>query len=318
LGAIKGVGRPAMLGVDEVRAGQAFTDLTDFATRVDPRLVNKRCMEALARAGAFDSIESNRARALAAAPALSSLAASAEVERASGQISLFAGPSEARPVLPEATPFSEADRLDHELDSVGFYLSGHPLDDLMAGGLRERIVLAAHREEVAQTRSFLDMVGVVRSRVEKVSKTGGKFAYVRLSDPSGEYELMVPPELLQTSREILEPGEKIFCRVKVRRQEEEIRLAMENVRRLSEVSLGSHDALYVRLTPQASITQLAQFAAQLQRAKAAASGALFLEIPIEGESWVTVALKGSYPVDLGAMSALKSVPGVDQVRPAAA
>jgi DNA polymerase III subunit alpha len=318
LGAIKGVGKPAMLGVEKVRAERPFVDLIDFAERIDPRLVNKRCIEALARAGALDPVEPNRARSLAAAPALASLAAVAEDQRTSGQASLFGGPAQARPVLPDAQVFSEADRLDHELESVGFYLSGHPLDDLIAGGLRDRIVLAAQREEVAQSRSFLDMVGVVRSRVEKPARTGGKFAYVRLSDPSGEFELMVPPELLQTSRDVLEPGEKVFCRVKVRRQEEEIRLSMENVRRLSEMSLGSHDALYVRLTPQASFPQFAQFAAQLQKARAAASGDLILEIPIDGHRWVTMKLNGSYPVDLGAMSALKSIPGVDQVRPAAA
>jgi hypothetical protein len=109
----------------------------------------------------------------------------------------------------------------------------------------------------------------------------------------------------------------VFCRVKVRRQDEEIRLNMENVRRLSDVSLGGHEALYVRLTPQVSFSAFAQFTSQLKRAKSPSSGALILEIPLGGDNWVTLELEGRYPVDLGAMSALKSAPGVDQVRPAA-
>src|SRR5690606_11325348 len=130
--------------------------------------------------------EPNRARAFASAATLSAIAASAAEQRSSNQVSLFGDQPSQRLRLPSAAPWSESERLDNELASVGFFLSGHPLDDLLDGAMRARITLAAEREVVGAERPFLDMIGVVRSRVEKPAKAGGKFAIVTLSDPSGE------------------------------------------------------------------------------------------------------------------------------------
>jgi DNA polymerase III subunit alpha len=317
LGAIKGVGKPAMLSVENARAEAGpFKSLHDFAERVDPRLVNKRCLEALARAGAFQSVEPNRARALAAAGLLAALAASADEARATSQSSLFADVADTRAPLPNAKPWSENERLDNELASVGFFLSGHPLDDLLAGDLRAQIVLAAERMTASLERAYLDMVGVVRARVEKPARSGGKFAYVTLSDPSGEFELMAPPELLQASRDELEVGSQVICRVKVRRTDEEVRFTMETVKPLQRAALGRHEALRVRLSSSASMESIANVAAGLRKVRSQMTGAIILEIPIEPGQLVAVALDGRYPVDFGAMAAFKSLPGVDQVRPA--
>jgi DNA polymerase-3 subunit alpha len=318
LGAIKGVGKPAMLSVELARAKGPFRDLQDFAERIDARLVNRRCFEALAKAGAFNPLEPNRARAFAAAGVLSAVATSAQDERASNQVSLFGDQPAARARIPEAPPWSESQRLDNELASVGFFLSGHPLDDVLTSDLRERIVLAADREAAGMVRLSFDMIGVVRARVEKPARTGGKFAYVTLSDPSGEFEVMAPPELLAAQRETLDVGQKIMARIKVRRTDEELRFSIETVKALSQAVIGSHDALCVRVSPDAPLEQIASIAKGLQKARATAVGAILLEIPLDGDRVVTIALDGRYPVDFGAMSAFKSAPGVDQVRPVAA
>ncbi len=318
LGAIKGVGKPAMLSVEQARANGPFKDLQDFSERVDARLVNRRCFEALARAGAFQTLEPNRARAFAAAGALSALAATAEEERNSNQVNLFGDDSAARARLPAATPWSEAERLDHELGAVGFFLSGHPLDDLLTGDLRERIVLAADRETAGRERLSFDVIGVVRAKVEKPARAGGKFAFVTLSDPSGEFEVTVPPETLDASRELLEVGQRVMARVKVRRVDDDVRFSIESVRLLSQASIGSHEALCVRVSAEARLDQLAAIAEGLRKTRSTSVGSILIEIPLEGERVVTIALDGTYPVDFGAMSAFKSAPGVDQVRPAAA
>src|SRR5262249_19672446 len=151
----------------------------------DARLVNRRCFEALAKAGAFQSVEPNRARAFAAAPMLSALAASAEEQRTSNQVSLFGEEDKQKLPPPQPNAWGETDRPGHRLQSVGFFLSGHPLDDLLTGEMRQSITLAAEREEVGRQQQSLRMIGVVRARVEKPAKTGGKFAIVTLSDPSG-------------------------------------------------------------------------------------------------------------------------------------
>ncbi|MBI1359627.1 MAG: DNA polymerase III subunit alpha [Alphaproteobacteria bacterium] len=318
LGAIKGVGKPAMLSVEQARANGPFQDLQDFSERVDARLVNRRCFEALARAGAFQSLEPNRARAFAAASALSALAATAEEERNSNQVNLFGDEPMARARLPSAAPWSEADRLDHELGAVGFFLSGHPLDDLLTGDLRERIVLAADRETAGRERLSFDVIGVVRARVEKPARSGGKFAFVTLSDPSGEFEVTVPPETLDTSRELLDVGKRVMARVKVRRVDDDVRFSIESVRPLSEASIGSHEALCVRVNAEARLDQLASIAQGLRRTRSTSQGSILIEIPLEDNRVVMIALDGVYPVDFGAMSAFKAAPGVDQVRPAAA
>jgi DNA polymerase III subunit alpha len=319
LGAIKGVGKPAMLSVETARANGLFKDLQDFSERIDARLVNRRCFEALAKAGAFQSVEPNRAKAFAAAPLLSAVAASAEEHRTSNQSGLFDNEPVQRVRLPDASAWGESDRLDNELASVGFFLSGHPLDDLLTGEMRKRIVLAAEREQVGAERQSLDMIGVVRARVEKPAKAGGKFAIVTLSDPSGEYELFVNDELLQNARDILEVGERVICRVKVRRVDEELRFSMDSVKKLSQAAIGSHDALYVRISADAPLEHIARVVRGLQKSPSqGVRGAIHIEIPVEGDRVVTIALDGRYPVDFGAMQAFKSVPGVNQVRPAAA
>jgi DNA polymerase-3 subunit alpha len=318
LGAIKGVGKPAMLGVERSRALGAFGGLHDFSERMDPKLVNKRCFEALARAGAFQGLEPNRAQALAAAGLLAAMAASAEEARVSNQSSLFADVADTRAPLPKTAPWTESERLDHELGSIGFFLSGHPLDDFVAGEMRQHIVLAAERMAIGMERSFLDMIGVVRARVEKPARTGGKFAYLTISDPSGEFELMVPPELLSASRDDMEVGAQILCRVKVRRFDDELRFSMESVKSLHKAALGKHDTLRVRLSNTASLETVAQVAEGLKKAPSSMNGAIILEIPIDSQRVVTLALDGKYPVGPGAMQAFKSVPGVDQVRPVAA
>jgi DNA polymerase-3 subunit alpha len=185
--------------------------------------------------------------------------------------------------------------------------------------MRDRITLAAEREQVGAVQQSLDMIGVVRSRVEKPARTGGKFAIVTLSDPSGEYELFVNDELLQSSRDILDIGERVMCRVRARRVDDEIRFSMDAVKKLTQAAIGSHEALIVRVGADAPLEQLARVVKGLQKSPSqGARGMIQFEIAVEEDRVVTIALDGRYPVDFGAMQAFKSVPGVNQVRPAAA
>ena len=131
LGALKNVGLEAMRNVVEVRAKEGpFIDLFDFARRVDTRIVNKRAFENLARGGAFDCLEPNRAKALASAATLQSIGARAAQEKASAQNSLFGEVLEtmAEPELPNPSPWSNVEQLDHCL----LYTSPSPRDGLLS------------------------------------------------------------------------------------------------------------------------------------------------------------------------------------------
>lgn len=318
LGAIKGVGLQAMENVQEVRSTREFADLYDFAERVDPRLINKRVYEALSRAGAFDPLEENRARAFSSAEKLAALSSTSFNDRNSNQSNLFGEDTAIRPPLPKASPWSEEQRLDHELASVGFYLSGHPLDDVLSGPARERVVLAAQMVEIGMQRAALEMIGVVKARVEKPSRTGGKFAYVTLSDPSGEFEVFVPPETLAETRDYFEVGSRVNCRVRVRRKDDELRFSIDGARPLEKASLGAPAAFCVSVSGAASMQQLAEVAARLKVLKTPARGDVHVEMQLEDGRRVTLRLDGSFPMDYAAMAAFKSVPGVGQVRPIAA
>ena len=246
LGAVRNVGFSAMEHVRAVRAeGGPFRDLFDFAGRVDPRLVNKRAFENLARAGAFDSLEPDRAQALAAAETLLAYAQTAHADRESDQASLFGGPASGsaqaleRPRLPPGEAWDPVRRLDEELSAVGFYLSGHPLDDLRDGLARRGVVLFADLPaRVADGAKAARMAAIVRRRQEKVSRRSGeKFAFLTLSDPSGEFDVLVPPKILFSVRDLIEPGCAVISAMKIEENEEGLRLIMESAEAINTAAV---------------------------------------------------------------------------------
>ena len=154
LGAIRNVGLEAMKHVIEVReTGGRFPDIFDFLERVDPRSVNKRALEGLAKAGAFDSIHPNRRQLVEQADILMAYCQSVAAERASSQVSLFGGDQAhaARPRLKNVDPWVGPERLDHELAAVGFYLSGHPLDEMTTALKRKRVTFVAEAIPLAES-----------------------------------------------------------------------------------------------------------------------------------------------------------------------
>jgi len=149
LGALKNVGLDAMKHVVDVRSeGGPFKDLFDFAKRVDSRTVNKRCFENLARGGAFDALEPNRAKAFAAAATLQSIGSRATQERNSSQGGLFgeADVEMSEPELADPPPWSLVEKLDHELGAIGFYFGGHPLQAYEAILVQKKTTFAADIE----------------------------------------------------------------------------------------------------------------------------------------------------------------------------
>ncbi|HYD32382.1 MAG TPA: DNA polymerase III subunit alpha, partial [Azospirillaceae bacterium] len=197
LAAIKGVGMPAMQAVvaERVRNGP-YKDLFDLARRLDTKTINKRQLENLACAGAFDSLEPNRAKVHAAIETLIRYAQSAAAERESGQNSLFGGGTGAvldKPPLPVVPDWDTLEKLKHEFDAIGFYLSAHPLDAYAAPLSRLKVVKAADLAHLAGKggTTRYKVAGIVAGRRESTSKAGKKFAFVGVSDTSGQYEVTV-------------------------------------------------------------------------------------------------------------------------------
>ncbi|MEM9750626.1 MAG: DNA polymerase III subunit alpha, partial [Pseudomonadota bacterium] len=144
LGAVKNVGEQAMAEiVHEREEGGAFADLFDFARRIDPRHMNKKAFENLARAGAFDRFGVPRAQVAASADRLVAFSQASAEERRSAQVNLFgeAGEEMEPPRLADVEEWTPLERLDEERGALGFYFSGHPLDDFK-GALEEMGVLS--------------------------------------------------------------------------------------------------------------------------------------------------------------------------------
>jgi DNA polymerase-3 subunit alpha len=194
LGALRGVGEKAMDAlVAEREANGPFKSLEDFADRIDPRLLNRRQIESLAAAGAFDSIASPRASVFAGAETILAHAASAADQRESGQHGLFGGgaTAEIAPIrLPQAT-WSLAQRMAAERDAFGFYFSAHPVDS-------HRHLLAAHKVrhfgELAElnvpddgSRAQASMAGLVEDAKWRTSAKGRRYMMATLSDSTGQF-----------------------------------------------------------------------------------------------------------------------------------
>jgi DNA polymerase-3 subunit alpha len=198
LGALKGVGEKAMEAlVEERERGGPFTSLEDFATRIDPRLLNRRQLESLAGAGAFDRISSaERAAVFGAAETILAHAASAHDQRTSGQAGLFGNnPAEMAPIrLPRDASWTVAGRMAAEREAFGFYFSAHPVD-------AARHLLAAYK-----VRTFADLAEIRIAEGERVGATmaalaegvrwrvsarGRRYMVASLSDRSGQFEATV-------------------------------------------------------------------------------------------------------------------------------
>jgi DNA polymerase III subunit alpha len=193
LGALKGVGEKAMEAlVEERSAGGPFKSLEDFAGRIDPRLLNRRQLESLAGAGAFDLINPDRAAVFAAAETILAHAASAQEQRSTGQAGLFGGSgTEAAPIrLPRDASWTLAQRMAGERDAFGFYFSAHPVDAqrhlLAAHGVRTFADLAEIRIAEGE-RATANMAGLVEDARWRTSAKGRRYMMATLSDPSGQF-----------------------------------------------------------------------------------------------------------------------------------
>jgi DNA polymerase-3 subunit alpha len=318
LGALKGVGLEAMKHVVAIREQDGpFKDIYDFAERVDPKHVNKKAFESLAKAGAFDCFDKNRARVLAGAPMLAQMAASAAEDRMGGQGGLFGDAEPAlRPALPVVKAWNGQQKLDEEFRSIGFYFSGHPLDDVLSGLDRERVTLAMEIEERASDGKPIEMIGIVRLRSDKPARNGGKFAFLTLSDPTGEVEMMVFPETLSQNYDLLQVGNAVAVTVGVKRNGEEIRLNAERVLPLESARLSrGMGALKVRLAVGANPSEIAGVVHHLAKLPDAERGEILVEVPLEDGRLVILKLPATYTISLKAQRALKDVPGVERVEP---
>ncbi|ADZ70517.1 DNA polymerase III subunit alpha [Polymorphum gilvum] len=311
LGAIKGVGEQAVQHIVEARGTQPFRSLGDFARRVSPRFLNKRTLESLAAAGAFDDLEPNRARVLEGLDRIIGIAQRTEENSVLGQNELFGGGGEEEDLhLPEVAAWMPAERLQREHAAIGFYLSSHPLDEYQPLLERMRVQSwAQFSEAVKRGASAGRLAGTVISRQERKTKSGNRMGIVRLSDASGQFEALLFSEKLNQFRDQLEPGRSVVILVSADMRDDEPSLRVEQVDPIEAVATRVQKSLRVFLRDERPLKSLAR------QLGGRGDGEVNVVVLLDGgRREVEVKLPGRYRLSPEIAGALKAVPGVTDVQ----
>ena len=230
LAAIKNCGEGAMAAaIQERERNGPFTSLEDFSSRLDSKVVNKRILENLVKAGAFDWTGESRAGMFGRLEQVISASSSIQRDRASGQVSMFDAMDFAAPVASAKSrrsgkavdEWSKDERLAQEKELLGFYVTGHPLDKFRSviDSDRYRRLGLVDDLEISNARDRFPFAGMVRSMEAKTTKTGKPFGVLVLEDFTGSAEIMLWGETFVPARDagLLEPGRiiKLKCAIQV-------------------------------------------------------------------------------------------------------
>jgi DNA polymerase-3 subunit alpha len=331
LGALKNVGVEAMKLITEGRkvegVDRPFATLFDLARRVDLKRVGKRPLEMLARSGAFDALDPNRRRVFQALDPLVNYSAAIHEQKASNQVSLFgeAGDDLPEPRMMPCDDWEAAERLTEEFKAVGFYLSGHPLDDYM-GPLKRKwgqdrgvpfMTLDELTEKVSDRGAMnARLAGVVAGRQERKSARGNRFAFAQMSDPSGAYEVTLFSDTLEAARAHLETGAQVVVTVEATMESDQLKLLGRSVMPI-ETAVEDVSSMGLRVFIEAPHA-IAAVSDVLEGARRAAKSAgrgpvqlCLLDPSLPGE--VEVDLGMEFPVTPQIKGAIRSLAGVLEV-----
>ena len=324
LGALKGVGEGAMEQVVEQRTTKGlFTSLDDFADRINPRLLNRRQIESLASAGAFDALEPNRAGVHALAETILAVAASADAARASGQGGLFGGDEHKveHIKLPANAHWSLADRMAQEREAFGFYFSAHPVDRYRhvatAHGARTYAALCAQPAPADGARTGAVMAVLIEDVRWRTSARGRRYANCAMSDPTGQFIASCFDELI--AKELEEAAKENMCgllTVELDRQpgDETPRITVKRIQPMDGLAANSRLKAVVRTSHMATIAPLAA----LLSAESGGRGEVILEIALDTGGRASVRLGRAFALDAELAARIEAISGVDSVTLSAA
>jgi len=320
LGALKGVGEGAMADlVRERKQAGEFASLDVFAERVDPRLLNRRQLESLAAAGAFDRLNPDRAAVFAGAELILAHAASAHEQRTSGQGGLFGGPgdSQVAPIrLPRDARWSLSERMAAEREAFGFYFSAHPVD-------HHRHLLKAHRVRVSSDlgsvplpadggRAGALMAGLVEEARWRTSQKGRRFLMARLSDSGGQFDATVFDDDASAAIEAAAKAAQcglLTVELDRRPGEEQPRVTIKRFQPLDDLARRSRLELTVSCNDP---PRMAELGAELARVEGG-TGLVRLVTGLADGSEAVLLLGRNYVLDAELAARLERIAGTDAV-----
>jgi len=316
LGALKGVGIPAMaLMMAEREKNGSFKDLFDFARRADARAVNKRQIESLAKCGAFDTLNSNRRQVFEAANILTRYNGAVKREESSNQVNLFGGGTaapETVPILPAVLDWHESERSLHDFESLGFYLSTHPLDvykkelaKLKTSTIRE--LQEMENDTPGSKGKKVKIAGVVTATTHRAAAKK-RFTYLQFSDPTGTIEISVfDDRLISEARDLIEGKRPLLINADCRKDEGGVRLLAESIRLLDGVL--HNQPIHLKIFLAGSVDALKPILGKSGEGRAKVR----LVVPANGSMEAEIALPGTYAVSGQTIEKLKSLREVAEV-----
>jgi DNA polymerase-3 subunit alpha len=257
LAAIKNVGSGAMeAAIAEREKNGRFESLEDFCARLDSRAVNKKLVESLVKCGTFDSFDENRARVFTAIEDAMSAAASAQRDRASGQVSMFDVFESSAPVgarkngsMQKIEPWSQKETLDFEKELLGLYVTGHPLDAYAGHFDSSKYTRIADAKELTESKT-VKLAGMIQGAERKFRKSDGKpFWIITLEDFTGGLELFTWDETASEHAAVLKSGEVFGLSARISRKDDELRASVNSMEPLKpRVSRRPVDLRFAKIT----------------------------------------------------------------------
>src|SRR6516165_2186456 len=270
LAAVRNVGGQAVDHICAARVKRGpFRDISEFARAINPRIVNKRVIESLAAAGALVELKVDRATAFANSDRIVAHAQQSNRyndERQPHLFHAFHAPEEIGGIslldklnLVPAKPWAPTEQLSREFEAVGFFLTGHPLDDyqhvLSALGAESWVDFAA---KARNRRVVGTLAGTVLAIRERQNKSGYAYAFVALSDPTGQFEAVVFSEALSASRELLKPGSAVVLEVEAEADGETVKVRTQRISSLEAVAEARHTGIKIYLEGTRALDTIAE------------------------------------------------------------
>ena len=315
LGAIRNVGVDAMRELVENRQSEgAFANIDDFITRMSGSL-SRRFLENLIKAGAFDSIEHNRARLLTGLDAIVGHGQAIKRERESDQVSLFGGDqSDAmKLVLPNVPEQASKLRLEDEFAALGLYISAHPMDDYADQLASKNIIRAADIEaevkKQGQASMRINLAGIVTGKQIRTSAKGNRFAFVQMTDQSGSFEITLFSDALTAARDLLDEDIPLMVRADARMEDGSVRLLGQAVRKLDDAMSAQSRGLEIKLSSPDAVTGIKEGLAR----DGVGMASLVLSMQVDGKM-IKIPVPGGFRLSSGFRQMVKSLPGITAVR----
>ncbi len=316
LGAIKGVGEANMNAIVEIREkGGKFKDISDFINRVDAKQLNRKQLEQLIKAGAFDSIEKKRGKLFANIDLILKNISSATEMKNSAQTSLFGAEEFSSKVkLADAPDWPDLEKLRLEAEAIGFYLSAHPLD--MYADSIKKLGIKSCQEVLSNIKDGdsirANIAGCVESFQKRLSKSGKKYAFLGLSDTTGTFEGMMFSETLAKSEEIIDSGCPLLVKVTINKDEdkETPRIMINSVQTIDQAIAEQAKGLIISIDNVSAVTEVKKLLCVDRR------GVNKVYIVPEIDDWdVRIELDDGFAfADKMLLTRLKSIPGVSSVK----